>query len=62
MPPTTVDGKLFLPPAVSAAGRVPLVIVVPGSLGIAASHLAHAESLTSAGLAAFVLDPFGPAA
>ena len=29
------------------------------SVGIAASHLAHAETLTGAGLAAFVLDPFG---
>jgi len=59
MPRTTIDGKLFLPPGVPGPARVPLVIVVPGSLGIAASHLAHAESLTSAGLAAFVLDPFG---
>lgn len=59
MPRTTIDGKLFLPPAAPGVARVPLVIVVPGSLGIAASHLAHAESLTRARLAAFVLDPFG---
>jgi dienelactone hydrolase len=59
MPRTTIDGKLFLPPGAPGRARVPVVIVVPGSLGIAASHLAHAESLTGAGLAAFVLDPFG---
>jgi dienelactone hydrolase len=59
MSPTVIDGKLFLPPGPSATGGWPLVIVVPGSLGIAASHLAHAETLTGAGLAAFVLDPFG---
>jgi dienelactone hydrolase len=58
MPRVTVDGKLFLPPGV--AGRMPVVIVVPGSLGIAASHLRHAETLVDLGLAAFVLDPFGP--
>ena len=38
---------------------LPLVIVVPGSLGVAPSHLAHAETFTGAGIAAFVLDPFG---
>lgn len=58
MPAVTIDGQLFLP---ASPGRVPLplVIVVPGSLGIAASHLTHAETLTGAGLAVFVLDPFG---
>jgi dienelactone hydrolase len=60
MPRTAIDGQLFLPPrASSGTGPWPVVIVVPGSLGIAASHLAHAEALTGAGLAAFVLDPFG---
>jgi dienelactone hydrolase len=56
---TVIDGKLFLPPGGSRTGGWPLVIVVPGSLGIDASHLAHAETLTGAGLAAFVLEPFG---
>jgi dienelactone hydrolase len=59
MPRVTIDGKLFLPSGAAGTGRWPLVIVVPGSLGVAASHLAHAETLTDAGLAAFVLDPFG---
>ena len=59
MPRITIDGQLFLPSGASGAGRLPLVIVVPGSLGVAPVHLTHAETLTSAGLAAFVLDPFG---
>src|SRR5262245_14591259 len=59
VPPVTIDGKLFLPPKRSASGCLPLVIVVPGSLGVAPSHLAHAETLTGIGIAAFVLDPFG---
>jgi dienelactone hydrolase len=33
--------------------------VVPGSLGVAVSHLAHAEAITELGAAAFVIDPFG---
>lgn len=57
MPRVTVDGKLFLPKA--AAGRLPVVVIVPGSLSIAASHLKHAETLVDMGIAAFVLDPFG---
>jgi dienelactone hydrolase len=53
----TIDGKLFLPPA--HRGKLPVVIVVPGSLGVAVSHLAHAETITGLGAAAFVIDPFG---
>lgn len=57
MPSVQIDGQLFVPPG--AKGAVPLVIVVPGSLSVAPSHLAHAESLTDLGFASFVLDPFG---
>jgi dienelactone hydrolase len=57
MPPVDIDGKLFLPKA--ARCKLPLVIVVPGSLSVAPSHLRHAETFTDMGLAAFVLDPFG---
>jgi dienelactone hydrolase len=57
LPPRTIDGKLFRPPRANNA--CPAVIVVPGSLGVAPSHLAHAEALTNAGIAAFVIDPFG---
>ena len=61
MPRLAVDGKLFLPPAAKrvARGKLPLVIVVPGSLGIAPSHVSHAETVTNEGYAAFVLDSFG---
>lgn len=61
MPPITVDGQLFLPPPSRQTGSagLPLVLVVPGSLGVAASHVEHAETLVGAGFAAFVLDSFG---
>ncbi|HUS96745.1 MAG TPA: dienelactone hydrolase family protein [Hyphomicrobiaceae bacterium] len=61
MPAITVDGKLFLPPCPSGnvAAPVPLIIVVPGSLGVAPSHLKHAETLNGLGFATFVLDSFG---
>jgi dienelactone hydrolase len=57
MPRITVDGLLFEPP--NKTGKVPLVIVVPGSLSVAPTHLAHAETFTNMGYASFVLDPFG---
>jgi len=61
MPRLTVDGKLFLPPIArrTSKGKLPLVIIVPGSLGVAPSHVAHAETMTAEGYAAFVLDSFG---
>ena len=55
--PLLADGKLFLPPA---DGPLPLVMVVPGSLGVSESHLMHAATLVEVGYAVFVLDPFGP--
>src|SRR5436190_7228484 len=58
MPTVTIDGKLFLPQH-SGSEKLPLVMIVPGSLGVAPSHVAHAEALTRAGLASFVLDSFG---
>lgn len=57
-PPVSLVGKLFLPP--NAKGPTPCVMIVPGSLGIADSHVRHAETLTNLGIASFVLDPFGP--
>jgi dienelactone hydrolase len=61
LPRLTIDGKLFLPSTDKRRrdGEFPLVMVVPGSLGVAPSHLAHAETLTDDGFAAFVLDSFG---
>lgn len=57
MPRLNVDGKLFLP--AGTEWPVPAVIVLPGSLGIAPSHLRHAETLHALGCASFVLDSFG---
>jgi dienelactone hydrolase len=61
MPRVTIDGKLFLPASDNRAnsGKLPLVMIVPGSLGVAPSHVSHAEALTRAGFATFVLDSFG---
>ena len=61
LPKLTIDGKLFLPTASARQrdGKFPLIMVVPGSLGVASSHLAHAESLCGDGFASFVLDSFG---
>jgi dienelactone hydrolase len=61
VPRVTIDGKLFLPgsDASSSGKKLPLVMIVPGSLGVAPSHVAHAETLTRAGFATFVLDSFG---
>jgi len=61
LPRLTIDGKLFLPAGNhrKRGDRWPLVMVVPGSLGVAPSHLAHAEALVEDGFATFVLDSFG---
>jgi len=56
MPATEILGSLFLPPG---EGPWPVVIVVPGSLGVAPSHVAKADLLTEAGIACCVIDPFG---
>lgn len=54
--PVTIAGQLFLPPG---NAQVACVIVVPGSLGVAPSHIEKAALLTDAGIAACVIDPFG---
>jgi dienelactone hydrolase len=61
LPKLAIDGKLFLPSSEHRQrnGKLPLVMVVPGSLGVSASHIAHAEALVDDGFAAFVLDSFG---
>ena len=60
MPAITIDGKLFMPAGhTEEAPPAPLIIVAPGSLGVAASHLKHAETLNAIGYATFVLDSFG---
>ncbi|MFP6662861.1 MAG: prolyl oligopeptidase family serine peptidase [Deltaproteobacteria bacterium] len=55
-PGIVVDGKFFLP---AGTGPFPLILIVPGSLGVGPNHLAHAETLLGEGFAVFVLDPFG---
>ena len=57
MPRLVVDAKLFLPPNVDRP--LPMVIVVPGSLGVAPSHIAHAETLFENGIGSCILDSFG---
>ena len=56
MPVAEIAAKLFVP---AGQGGWPAVIVVPGSLGVAPSHLAVARLLTDRGIAACVIDPFG---
>lgn len=52
----TIRGCVFAP---RGEGPWPVVIVIPGSLGVAPSHVFKAELLTDAGIAACVIDPFG---
>ena len=49
LPKLAIDGKLFLPASDKRKrnGKLPLVMVVPGSLGVAPSHLKHAETVVS---------------
>ena len=56
MPKAEILAKLFLP---TGQGVWPVVIVVPGSLGVGPPHVAAARLLTDRGLAACVVDPFG---
>jgi dienelactone hydrolase len=49
-------GQLFLPKNVG--GRMPTVIIVPGSGGVSKPMLIHANLLTSADIAVFLIDPF----
>jgi len=51
-----IDAKLFLP---SQDPSQPVVIVVPGSLGVGPNHRTHAETLLKAGFATLLIDPFG---
>lgn len=60
MPGTEILGMLFGPfGAERSDAPWPVVIVVPGSLGVAPSHVAKADYLTDAGIACCVIDPFG---
>ena len=56
MPEAEILGKLFVP---AGQGVRPVVIVVPGSLGVGPPHVAAARLLTDRGIAACLIDPFG---
>jgi dienelactone hydrolase len=61
VPNTEIYAQNFFPPdaAVANGEKPPIVVVVPGSMGIAPSHVHKAKLLTDAGYAACLLDPFG---
>jgi dienelactone hydrolase len=50
-----LDGQLFVPAGGEAKA---VVILAPGSGGVSGDNLKHAQALTSAGLAVYILDPF----
>lgn len=56
IPEISIDGQLFMP---ASGNPCAVIILVPGSLGVAPSHLGHAETFTNMGIAACVIDPFG---
>ena len=56
MPRTVIDGKLFRPVGVKPPYAT--VLIVPGSLGVAPSHVRHAEALCELGFASCILDGF----
>jgi dienelactone hydrolase len=56
MPPVALQGRLFTP---RRKGRVPAVIIVPGSGGVSGSMVTHANALVDAGIAVLLIDPFG---
>ena len=51
-----IEGHLF---SINHNGPSPVVVIVPGSLGISAANMSSANDLTSAGISAFLIDPFG---
>lgn len=55
VPGRRILSQLFVP----QGEQLPVVIVVPGSLGVAPSHLQHAQTLCDHGFATLVIDPFG---
>jgi len=54
--PVTLTAQLFMP--ANASGKVPAVIIIPGSGNLAPNYFMHAATLTSNGIAALVVDPF----
>jgi len=59
-PPTTAEGRLYLPPGPHAPRSVPAVVLLHGSGGILAMReLTYAPQLARMGVAALVVDSFG---
>jgi len=59
-PPTTAQGRLYLPPGPHAPRSVPAVVLLHGSGGILAMReLTYAPQLARMGVAALVVDSFG---
>lgn len=56
-PAAELSAQLFMPKSTTSS-PVPVVIINPGSGNIGPHHLNHAVTLSSAGIAAFVIDPF----
>ena len=54
--PVSLNGQLFLP--ANANGSVPAVVETPGSGNLGPHHMWHAATLTSAGIAVLLIDPF----
>ena len=60
-PPIETTATLFLPTGATAAGPVPAVILLHGAAGVLQSREpAYARQLASLGVAAMVIDAFGP--
>jgi dienelactone hydrolase len=57
LPPVTLEAKLYLPK--SLTGKVPAVVITPGSGGVNPAMLEHARALTDAQIAVLLVDPFG---
>jgi dienelactone hydrolase len=51
-----LTAQLFLPAA--ASGKLPAIIIMPGSGGVAPHHLEQAGALATAGFAVLLVDPF----
>src|SRR5512135_1937260 len=55
MPAVSLSGRLFLP---EGNGPHAVVVITPGSGGVSPPMVRHAQALASAGMGAFLIDPF----
>ncbi|MDP2371432.1 dienelactone hydrolase family protein [Rhodoferax sp.] len=60
-PAATAQGELVLPPSVATAAKLPAVVLVHGAGGVYPEQVTYwAKLLNDQGIAAFVVDVFGP--